>query len=453
MHKNEMPPKVVFGIRVTALVESLIFLGFFIFCSAWFENNNRFEDVYPHPFWIVVLLVSVQYGSREGVVATLLAILFLYIGNIPKQLVEETTFDYQFRLSLRPFLWFSAAIVLGELRMRIQRHLDQLTAERDIAQQHAQTITKSYELLKRTKENLESRVAGQIGTVAVTYETVRGLETLNPVQILNCLDVVVQTALKPVKFSVFASGPNGLEATTSQGWTNEDHFARRFPVDHPLYREIVEKKRLVCLLNTDDEKIFGGEGVMAAPLIDKNSEEVFGMVKLEEIDFFKLDIVNLEVFKTLCELIGSAYSNARKYKKAMSNAIYTEHPSVFSYNLFVLQKRYLEGLSSKTETPLSSLSVKVQQTKKLDDATEKALKSRLYRLLVGKLPDGVPIFHGEKREVAYLILLSAIDGKETEKLSLRILERINKDKALGKYRFDIKTETLYEPQQHKTLLP
>ena len=450
MEKKAAQPKRVFGLRVAALVETLCILAFLVACNFVFSDGNRFINLYPHPFWIVVLLITMQYGTSEGLAATVLAIVFLYFRNIPEQLVEESAFDYQYRLSLRPFLWFSVVFVLGELRMRLQHQIDQFRDGKNKAAEHAQTIAKNYEVLKAMKDNLESRLVGQISTVAATYETVRGLETLKPVQILTCLDKIVQTTLDPQKFSVFAAGPHGLEATTSQGWAEEDTFLRRFPIGHPIHREIVERKRVVCIVNQEDEQIFAGEGIIAGPLIDRNTGEVFGMIKIEEIDFFKLDLGNMEIFKTLCELIGSAYSNAKKYKMAMANAIYEEEIGIFSYKLYSLLQNFLKNLCITAKIPLSYLSVKLQDNDELEDEIERDIIFETYNLLMDKIPEGTAIFQG-KEKVMFQILLSNTTTKQAEKLSLSILDAIQKNSLLSKYRFSLAAEPLYEPQDQAVL--
>lgn len=441
----------IFGIHKSALIEMLSILTILSLSSVFFGDSSRFVGIHPHPFWIVILLMIVQYGTIEAIAATFFATVFMYAGNIPPQLVEETSFSYQFRLCFTPFLWFSASFLLGELRMRIQTKLEEAEEERDQAFLQAEAITRNYEVLKTVKENLESRLAGQIRTVAATYETVKELETLNPVQILMRLDNVVLTALNPKKFSVFASGPNGLEATTSVGWEPEDDFSRRFDLDTTLYREIVNNQRMVCVINKEDEECLDGEGVMAAPLVDAYSGEVFGMLKIEEIDFFKLDIGNLETFKTLCNLIGSAFSNAKKYKEAMTNAIYVSKKGIFSYNLYELLKGYLVSLSQKSNSPMSNLSLRLQEPVRVEVEKQQLVTNALYDILSENLPEGTgtPIFHGKGEKIHFEILLPNIDVREAENLSLKLLSMINRRDELKNYKFNFQSSWVFNPAAKK----
>lgn len=437
--------KKTLGLRKNALIEMVSILAVLTGISVFFGDGTRFLGAHPHPFWIVVLLMIVQYGTIEGLVATFLSTICLYFWNMPHQLVEETAFDYQFRVSFTPFLWFSASFVLGELRMRLQGRLDEMTQERDDAKEHSRAITKNYEVLKIIKENLEARMAGQVRTVAATYETVKELESLNPVQILMGLERVVQTALSPTKFSVYASGPNGLEATTSHGWVSGDTFLRRFNLDHPIFKEITINKRMISVINKEDEETLSGEGVMAAPLIDCHSGEVFGMLKLEQIEFFRLDIGNLETFKTLCDLIGSAYSNAKKYKEAMTNAIYVEGVSIFSYNLYDLQKGYLENLAAKSNSPLSNLTIRLKDRLRLTSDEEQKLLNTLYESIMENLPEGTPLFHGKSEKIHFELILPATSVAETEVLSHSIFQSIQQNPELKNYTFLLKVEEIFDP--------
>ncbi len=65
-------PQKLLGIRVSALVEIALFLIILTFFNKWLGDGNRFVDNPLHPFWIIILLVTVQYGTVEGIVATLL---------------------------------------------------------------------------------------------------------------------------------------------------------------------------------------------------------------------------------------------------------------------------------------------------------------------------------------------------------------------------------------------
>ena len=50
-------------------------------------------------------------------------------------------------------------------------------------------------------------------------------------------------------------------------------------------------------------------------MIDSETGEVFGMLKIEKMDLLEFNLSRLETFRIVCELIGTAYSNAKRFKK------------------------------------------------------------------------------------------------------------------------------------------
>jgi len=439
------------GFHTSALIEMLTLLVIFTGASFLFGDGSRFLGISPHPFWIIILLMIVQYGTKEAILATFFSTLFLYTDNIPRQLVQESAFAYQFRLSLTPFLWFASSFVLGELRMRIQTRLEDAERERDTALEHASAITENYEVLKAMKENLESRLAGQIHTVAATYDSVKELESLEPVQILLRLDKVVISALNPAKFSVFACGPNGLEAMTSEGWEPDDPYRRRFTDKDALFQEVVTNQRILSVINKEDRKVLSEEGVMAAPLIDTNEGSVFGMLKIEEIDFFKIDIGNLETFSGLCSLIGTAYSNAVKYTNAVKNTIYDIDKGLFSHHLYQIMMNWAEAFARRTSTPLTNLTIQVFEPDKGSMEERKVAERILNEVFKENLPtkNQTPVFESKDHLLKFEIILPLTSVEQSEKLSLKLLNAIKERTELKPFTFHFQTMGVFDPQKQE----
>ena len=249
------------GIRLSAIFETLIFLIVVTFLNFLFGDGKRFIGMSLHPFWIIILLVTVQYGTIEGLFAVLMSTLFLYAWNIPQQKIEESLFDYQFDLAFLPCLWFITAFVLGELRMRLGWENEKLRKQYVQAKNEAETIASAYNLVKDANANLEIHLTSQEKTAAATYRTFKSLSSQDPAQIIFGIEPIVETALSPQKFSVYAFGPNGFEATTSHGWTKADHFVRRFKPDSQMYQAVAEKRNMICVVNKADKKILGSEGL------------------------------------------------------------------------------------------------------------------------------------------------------------------------------------------------
>jgi len=307
--------KKIFGIRLSALIETLVFLLAIVLYDCLLGKCDRFLDSSPHPFSVVILIITVQYGTAEGIASVILSTLFLYAGNIPEHRIDETLFEYQFRIATLPLAWFIAAFVIGEIRMRLEYTNERLSKKLEETRGKLRTVSKEFSLLKSTKENLEAHLVSQQRSQTATYAALQALETLNPTQILLKVEDVVTSLLNIQKFSVYAKGEQGFEVVTSYCWKREEPYLLRIEPEHPLFIGVAGERRILCAINPDDEKALGNEGVLAAPLIDNESGEIFGMLKIEEIDFMELNLSSLESFRSLCHLIGSAYARARRYQK------------------------------------------------------------------------------------------------------------------------------------------
>ena len=134
----------ILGLRLSALIEMLLSLVALTVVDAFFFDGHRFWDVNPHPFWVVVLVIAVQYGTAEGLLATVFATAFYLVGNMPESKEGVAHFTYIYTLSINPILWLVAGWILGELRQRHIRERNRLTRGLEESQQRENLISDSH---------------------------------------------------------------------------------------------------------------------------------------------------------------------------------------------------------------------------------------------------------------------------------------------------------------------
>src|SRR5579884_1202366 len=108
----------LYGIHCSAVAETIVFLSLALLAGHLVGNGNRFIGMPLHPFWIVVLVMTLQYGAAEALMAAVLSSLFLLVGNLPEQALTESLYDYYLRVTWLPFLWIATALALGSIRSR-----------------------------------------------------------------------------------------------------------------------------------------------------------------------------------------------------------------------------------------------------------------------------------------------------------------------------------------------
>jgi hypothetical protein len=397
------------GVRISAIWETLLFLFILTLINYLFGDGSRFITYKYHPFWIIVLLTSSIYGASEGLFAALMSSIVLYYRNTPEMQADQTLFDFELQIGLLPALWFIVAFVLGEIRNTLDWRLRMLSEATLHADSKAEKIAAEFTSLREQNQQLSLSLSSKEETISSAFEVFKALETIDPAQVILGLDSIVYLALRPRKFSVYAMGPSGLEAVTSEGWTDEDNYTRRFTEASSLYNAMIRDRRLISVINRNDQKILGKEGILAAPLIDPDTNTVFGMIKIEEIEFQNLNLIRLESFKTVCELIGKSYANSKRLKKMKDESLYASK-GLYSYAFYGTVSSYMRSLSKEFHCNLAEFTLRCN-LKNLSDEGLTALKQ--------SLPSSTLIFQGARiNELLFLKPMIQQESVDTVKQAI-----------------------------------
>ncbi|CAO3356763.1 GAF domain-containing protein [Azospirillum palustre] len=380
-------PRRWLGLRPVALLELLLFFGVALGLDGWLGAGLRFEGVQPHPFWIPVLLLAIQYGTNEGVLAALVASVALRLGNMPDAGIGQDLYDHLFTLTREPILWLVAAVLFGELRMRQLREREDLRAGLATARQEAEAIARSYRALKSVKESLETRVAGQLRTVFTLYQAAKSIDHLDEGEVMLGIADLVRTVMKPEKFSLFLLNNDVLESVTNEGWDDEtDSYARWFDSGTPLFQTVIARQRQLCVNRADDERVLAGEGVMAGPLISADTGEVLGMVKIESLGFTDLSVNTVENFRILCEWIGTAMAKARQYRTASEQRVFTDE-ALYSSSYIGRQAEFLALLGRRMGFETTAITIRPTGLSRLSVAQRADLAAAIGEAVRGSLRD------------------------------------------------------------------
>lgn len=293
----------------SALLEIFIFIVGAFLIDHFLFDGTRFRQVEPHPYWVMVLLVSVQYGTRMGIVSAVAASVLFIVGNVPEQTLQQNMHEWFFSAYKLPILWLITSIIVGEISVRRISARRRLKEQLDDRIQREATLLKSFNNVNHLKEKLEVRIAGQSRTARKTLKAARDLENLEPMQVLMRSQVLVENMLEPEKYSVFIFKNKILELVFEKGW-RDDEFAKEFNADTPLYKAITADWKILSVTNADDEIILDQQGVLAGPLIIPRTGEVVGMLKIEKHNFSQLSLNTIKDFNSICQWIGSIYGKS-----------------------------------------------------------------------------------------------------------------------------------------------
>lgn len=307
------------SVKRSAIAETFIFLSVVTLLNAAIGNGNYLSNISPHPFWIIVVVITLQYGVNEAIAAAVLSSIFLVLGHLPEQFLTETMYEYTLRILSLPFFWIITALVLGSVRTRQIKELRNLKEKLKKSKQAAKTITEGYKSVKQLKENLELRLAAEKCSILTVYEVAKSLETTNPNEMSAAITRLVNIALSPIKFSIFRAHENGLYLDISYGWKDMDSYNTKFSPQTAIAMFMLQKQSpVLSVTSEEDEEILMGQGIIAGPIVDKRTGKIFGMLKIEEMKFSDIGSRTRETFLLVCEWIAYVYTNQEKYENVHS---------------------------------------------------------------------------------------------------------------------------------------
>jgi hypothetical protein len=356
-----------FGVRHPAFLEIALFLTLALAIDWLFLDGTRFHSMSLHPFWILVLLVTVQYGTNAGLFAAIASTVALLAGNVPIQPAFQDRFQWLFETMRLPLLWCLTAVTLGELRMRQIRERERLRCQVAEASRRDKILTDGYNRLNAVKEALETRVAGQLRTAVSLYEAAKAIEKLDPAEVLLGVSSLIRSVMNPEKFSLYLLRNGVLELAFSEGWTAEDRFPRTYTPADRLFQEAVGRQRVVSVANPEDERLLAGVGLIAAPIIAPDTGHLAGMLQIEKLGFLDLNFSNVQTFKVLCEWIGAAYDNALRYQTARSEGVMNAQTELFAYGFLARQLSLFTLLARRIGFDLTMIIVRLDNPAELTD--------------------------------------------------------------------------------------
>ncbi len=442
-------PRQVAGLRVAAIVEIVLFLGAALAVDHFLLDRDRLAGITPHPFWIIVLLASAQYGAKEGLAAALLSSAALLVNNLPEQGFSEDLYAWLLRATREPLLWIFAAVIIGEIRDAQRRDRDTLREELRESREHADGISAAYERLSQLKDHLEARVAGQVRTVHSIFTASRSIERQDTGQVLAGIQQLVPAVMKPRKFSLFLLNDRVLEAALSEGWTEQDAFSTEFDQSSALYQAVISHRRHLVATRPSHGLILGAEGLLAGPLTSTETGEIIGMLKIEEMDFLDLVPSNVQNFNILCEWIGSAYANAQHWEETQAARYFDPVRRLLPSALFEIERDHAIAMARRFGFGLSVLRIGLDEPEGVGPNTQPAAARAVARAAEGLLGPTEQAFDWRRDGWDVAIILPGVVDEMARILAARMVASVEEELAVAGLRCAVRhrVETLHRPQR------
>lgn len=260
----------------------------------WLHPGIELADIRPHPFWIPVLLLSVQYGTVSGLIAAGVAIALTVSGGFPEQGTSETYFTYLLKIWIEPILWIGAAVLVGQFRMRQIAHkrellgkVEELTSQRAAIADYARNLRSHCTALER---QIAGRNDGDPLRVLQALQQARDATAGATDDALSqALAHLVGAAMPGARASLYGADSTGLRIAAASHDEPGTHARPWIGSSDALYRSIVLEGVGASVLTRDGEARLGGTGIAAVPVYAQSAtgvgptRHVIGMLKIDDM--------------------------------------------------------------------------------------------------------------------------------------------------------------------------
>ena len=295
---------------VGALVELLVLVALILVVD-WALPSVDLSNLEPSPYWLPVLLLSLQYGTVAGLMAAAVATAAYVFNGVAEQAVGENFFTFLLRIWALPILWIGVALVLGQFRLR------QIAEKQDLRQNLAKRTVEAQSLSIYSKDlaarcsRLERQLTTRSKSSVTPVMTVLARFGRTTASVDEALSLLTEVLWPGAKISLFVITPAGSEAVAISGWSDSGAWPTEIPSTHSLYRAVVSERRVVSILYTGDELVLGGHGVLACPIFAPETSRVTGMLKVEAIDPALLTAEMHEHLELIARLAAPMFSEPR----------------------------------------------------------------------------------------------------------------------------------------------
>ena len=264
---------------------ALFELGIFVAIVLGELLLNSFPDLTrmnPHPYWIAVLLLSLQYGTVSGLLAAVIAIAGSVMIGMAEPDIGESYFSYLVRVWTQPVLWLVVALLLGSFRMRQIELRDDLEREVGELRGRGLALVDHSNNLKTRCEALERQLAAKAKPETDRLlEALAGLHQPDSSAWVGAVEQAFDIMVPGAQASIFIADGDGLKLLHKHRWPDTARWRRDVAGSEPLAHAVLGEARPLSIMSAADEAVLAGEGLFAVPIISPVSSAVVGLLKIE----------------------------------------------------------------------------------------------------------------------------------------------------------------------------
>jgi len=404
MRRKDESSKTLFILRSEALegvLGILILLGINYF---WFHENPGFLGIHPHPYWFILLPITVRYGLIAGSVAGLTAFavqlfILLYIySNIT--FVEAFYHHALIFLMVSLFIGFVSEIRRTE-HVKLKNDFSHLESE-------FSNLLTEYNALVKYKEKKNSEIISQEDTFSSLYKAQEQVNTLDESKIYPALIQLLEKYLSVTSAAIYilSDDKSHLKKIVN---TNDDKTCQQ-PETIDIYsteiHEILYKGHILSLndlISRPELQPFFTDKIMCAPIWGARNRPL-GVIVVNQIPFNCLTLHTFQMLKSISDRCGASIEKARVYQLTRQKMVLNEITGVLTFSY--LKERFDEEFSRARRYgyTMSVIIFEILSFYGCEIQLQQTILLRFKKIIEKKLRNIDLLFHGEDLSQFILVL-------------------------------------------------
>lgn len=287
-----------------------------------FPETPGFIGLNPHPYLLVILLMSGRFGLKEGLIAAIVSVLIL---SMYVYLEMQPYFSWnillQKSLLLSTASFFLAALIVGEMRGFNKSYERTLLRENDELKGEKSRLHEQLEIVTQIKEELENRIIGQEETIHSLYQATKALETLEEEQFFQALTQLTARFTGATKVSLYMIDYSNdcIYQVARHGWQENSKSQKKLPLFEGMFGLVMKNNMMLTIKeisdNPDQLKMWEKCPYKAYAYVPISMASVLvGILTIDDIPFLKLNVSTIRILSLIAELAVPTLKNIITYQ-------------------------------------------------------------------------------------------------------------------------------------------
>ena len=325
------------GFRWSSVLETLVFLALvLLFNYVIHPEDPGYLSVRLHPFWVVVLLISIRYVFRESILCALL-VAGVYVFHV--LLLSGSTFHFS-AISLysdfkNPLLFLIVAGFISGYTQHLLERTQVLRRQLDERNREIDALKDRNRATAQVLHQLETRIAGEFTGILDLFAELARTKQMDSAQIKNGLLEVLVRYLDVEQASYYDLEHGRLIRRFSVGYGDGGG-------DHPnpeqdiLLAEALRSSEVAHLGQfTQEQDLEGYRGLSLLAVALRNADgEVVGVASVEKMPFVEYNPHSFKLFGTILQWWGSVLDETVRLEELRARSVYNERFGLYNYSYF-----------------------------------------------------------------------------------------------------------------------